>query len=75
MTYLYHGFHLLPVIRTPPAQWLDIPVVSTVPVLDAGGVAYANDLQLTEGFWTLAVVYAAWSGLLRWWLRRRQEEE
>jgi hypothetical protein len=64
--FLYHGFHLLPVVRTPPARWLEIPIASSVPVVDDAGVAFAQDLQLTEGFWVVVGVYLAWTALLRW---------
>lgn len=38
---------------------LQQPLIRTVPVVDAAGVEYAFDLQLTTGFYLLVAAYVA----------------
>lgn len=62
--WIFHGVRLLPPVHTPPGRWLEMPLVTTVPLYDDAGIAYANDLALTEGFYTLVGVYCAWRVVL-----------
>lgn len=63
--FLFHGVRFWPSVPTPASQWLDMPVVSTTPVVDDAGITYAQDLVLTEGFYTLVGVYVLWRIVLR----------
>ena len=41
------------------AQAIDEPAIVKVPVLDAIGIEYAFDLQLTQGFYILVAAFVA----------------
>lgn len=70
---LYHAIRPFPPMMTPASKWLSMPLVVTAPIFDDAGVQYAQDLCITEGFYTVIAIYAAWRVFLGWIVQRSSE--
>lgn len=58
--WVYHGLRLIPARAVPMREWLQMPLVETVPVVDDAGIPFTQDLALTQGFYVAMGAYLAW---------------
>ena len=73
--WVYRGIRLIPVHVVPMRDWLKMPLVESIPVVDDAGIPFTQDLALTQGFYAAVAAYLAWQVFLYLYQNRPTHEE